>query len=123
MIEDAMEVAVIDGGGGGGKGGSRKTKKAATDNGTNISADSPSQLESSFKLESGLYYDEYGFLKGQNASSPNSEDDALLTKAKSFDMYSRDLQDSLGEPGDYEVSRCVKWENYVTSQWAMGGAK
>ena len=44
---------------------------------------------------SGLYYDEYGFLKGQNASSPNSEDDALLTKAKSFDMYSRDLQVTL----------------------------
>ena len=50
MIEDAMEEAVIDGGGGG-RGGSRKTKKAATDNAANLSADSPSQLESSFKLE------------------------------------------------------------------------
>lgn len=51
MIEDAMEEAVIDGGGGGGRGGSRKTKKAATDNAANLGADSPSQLESSFKLE------------------------------------------------------------------------
>ena len=37
----------------------------------------------------GLYYDEYGFLKGQNASSACSENDALLAKAKSFDIYSR----------------------------------
>ena len=45
-----------------------------------------------FYGSNGLYYDEYGFLKGQNASCANNEDDALLTKAKSFDMYSRDLQ-------------------------------
>jgi len=108
MIEDAMEEAVVV------KGVRAKAGRGGGD-GQDI-------FHSSVGLDRhGLYYDEYGFLKGQNATSAKHEEDALLTKAKSFDMYSRDLQDSLGEPGDYEVSRRVKWENFMTSQWAISG--